>query len=222
MIDPSIEKEPGKLFDFKRELAVFLNDAEMFDGYYNVELSHGVHPDQIAAQVCRRIVYESTKQNTINDDIASLIVPKTSKVSCAIIAPPVIPFVVDEDMPEELAAVVRSDDQSRPPLFDELKCVEISINFENIFTDGTLRKSGEIYRVDLTKDQPIAYKRVPIPVNEQQSRSQISHENQLLTAIANYLEPSPAFTYVEVAISELERVTQTVNQCRKAQQHPQA
>ena len=76
-------------FDVKRQLQVFLGEAEVFDGYYIVELAQGGPPDSIEAQVCRIVRYRYKAENEIGDDpVRQFLIPKTTEVHVGISAPP--------------------------------------------------------------------------------------------------------------------------------------
>jgi len=207
-----------KPFDFRKELETFLGDAKVFDGYYKVELQHGTPPESIEAQVCKRAEYKSVTRNKVGEDpVEKLMIPELSEISAIVTAPPVIPYVIDEFMPQELWEVVKSDDPSKAPEFNELKCVEISIQSKNAFLEGSERKSGEIFRIDLTKSKPVIYRREPVSEKEPQKHDALGYEDKVLTALLDFVQPFPRFTYVKVPDSELERVTRIVSNCRKMQ-----
>lgn len=215
--------EPGLIIenplDFKEILKSFLDDAEVFDGYYNAELKDGSLSEHPNSQVCWRVEYRSTTYNKIGDDgIRQLLIPTLSEAVIIICAPPVTPFVIDEFMPQELWEIVRSDDPSKAPRLDELKCVEFSIECTNTFTNERRRKTDEIYRVDLTKDRPVVYKREVIPENEQQKHDGLGFEDEFLTTLLDFVQPFPRFNYVKVdRPGELERIVDVVRDCRRLQ-----
>lgn len=208
-------------FNFRAELGNFLRDGEVFDDYYRVEAGHGVPEESIEAQVCRKVVYETTVTNKVGEDAAEMLfIPIEIKRSVVICAPPVVPYVVDEFMPQELWDVVRSDDPSRVPTLDELRCVEIGIYSSNKFKDGKVRKSGDIYRVDLTKDEPVVYRRYPIPENKQAKKDAMGTDEgaQILSAMLDFLQPLPRFKYEQVDPDELKRIVEIAKEVKAG--HP--
>ena len=130
-----------------------------------------------------------------------------------------MPFVVDEFLPQDLYEVARSNNPGRAPTVDELKCIEVSIQCANTFANGSKRKTDEIYRVDLTGPQPAVYRREPIPENAQEKHDGLGYEDNVLTALLDFVQPFPRFRYVKVDLpGELERIFGVVNDCRRRSQ----
>ena len=217
-LQPVAQTEAKKPFNFREELGAFFQDGVEFPDYYDIEAGHNTPKESIASQVCTRVEYETIVKNDVEENTAeSLLVPVESKRSVIILAPPVVPHVIDEFMPQDLWEVVKSDDQSVAPTLDELKCVEIGVYGLNTFKNGDTRKSGEIYRVDLTKDQPVLYKRYPIPKNQQEKRDAMGTDEdaQILSALLDFIQPLPAYKYEQVDSSELETIVEIIKDCRK-------
>ncbi len=213
------QTEIKKPFNFKEKIDLFLMaDGEIFDDYYEVQKGYGVSDDQNEAQVCTRVEYKTEKRNVVGDDPAELLlVPIISGRSIAISAPPVIPSVIDEIMPQELLEVVRSDDVSREPTLGELKCVEIGIWRTDTYKNARVIKGNDIYRVDLTKEEPVLYKRFPIPENEKVKKDAAGDNEgaKIFSAIMDFLSPLPAYRYEKVSADQLENIVQMIDDCRK-------
>ena len=219
-VPKTIQTEPEVPFNFRNELEVFLQDGEEFSGYYDGQIRNGTPKESVSSQVCTRVEYETVVNNNVGEDATEqLLVPVKSKRSVAILAPPVVPHVIDELMPQDLWEVVKSNDPSVAPSFEELKCVEIGIYGSNTYKNGGVRKSGEIYRVDLTKDQPVLYKRYPIPKNEQEKRDAMGDDEdaQILSAVLDFVQPLPAYKYEQVDPNELKTIVEVIKDCRKGQ-----
>lgn len=84
------------------------------------------------------------------------------------------------------------------------------------FKSGRIVKSNDIYRVDLTKDSPVLYKRFPIPENEKVKKDAMGADDsaQTFSAIMDFLSPLPAFRYVKVDPEQLENIVQVIEDCR--------
>lgn len=227
MTDNSDQETPKQIqaeieppFNFRNELGTFFQDSIEFPDYYDIEAGHGRPKESIASQVCNRVEYETIVKNDVGEDATEqLLVPIESKRSVIILAPPVVPHVIDEFMPQDLWEVVKSGDPSVAPTLEELKCVEIGVYGLNTFKNGSTRKSGEIYRVDLTKDEPVLYKRFPIPKNQQEKRDAMGTDEgaQILSALLDFIQPIPVFKYEQVDSSELKTVVEIIKDCRKGQ-----
>ncbi|HCM82365.1 MAG: hypothetical protein UW22_C0032G0009 [Candidatus Gottesmanbacteria bacterium GW2011_GWB1_44_11c] len=218
--DAAVPSEVETPFDFRRELGVFLKDGDYFPDYYNVEVRHNTPIELIESQVCTRVVYKTIVKNDVGEDPATqLFVPIESERNIIICAPPVVPHVIDELMPQDLWEVVKSDDPSKVPILEELKCVEIGIYGLNTFINGDERKSGEIYRVDLTRGQPVLYRRYPIPKNEREKRDALGtdEEAQILSALLDVVQPLPVYKYEQVDSRGLETIVEIVKDCRDGQ-----
>lgn len=223
-LQPKLSEEPRQTkeghnqpFNFVEELGVFLEDAYIFDEYYQIEVASGAPPESIAAQVCSRVGYEYIIHNEVVDNDANrLLVPLQSRRSVSIVAPPIIPYVEDELMPQELWEAVRSDDPSRSPMLTELKCVEIGVYALHTYSSGDTNKQCDIYRVDLTGEYPILYKRFPIPESEQEKRDAMGddEDTEMMSALLDFVQPLPVWKYEQVNTSELEDLVKYIKECR--------
>jgi len=214
------QPEVETTFNFRGELKNFLQDGVKFSDYYDVEVGINTPKQSIASQVCKRVEYETVVMHNIGENTAEqLFVPIKTKRSAIILAPPVIPYVDDELMPQDLWEVVKSDDQSTVPSFEKLKCVEIGIYSLNMYKNGDTRQSVEIYRVNLTKDEPVLYKRYPIPKNEQEKRDAIGTNEgaQIVSALLDIIQPLPVFKYERTDVSELETIVEIIKECKNGQ-----
>jgi hypothetical protein len=213
-----VSPENSLHFDFRLEIADFITkDGYTFSGYYDGQIQAGTPPEAVTAQVSTMVEYEMIVKNDPNEPLEEVMIPIESKRGIVIQAPPIIPHVIDEVMPQELHEVTRSDDPGRAPSVKELKCVEIGIFSKNTFRKGEERKSNEIYRVDLTREEPVIYKRMPIPKSEQgRTDAMGSDENaEWFTAIADFLNPLPQFRYVKIDTTELKTIVEIIKDCRK-------
>ena len=214
------EVEANKPFNFVEELSIFLKDAHRFDGYYLAEANMGTPKENIGSQVCDRVEYEQVVHSEVGANSAEkLLVPVKSKRSIDISAPPIIPHVDDELMPQELWEVAKADNPSEIPLITDLKCVEIGIGNSNTFSGGREVQNRDIYRVDLTRDKPVIYKRVPIPENELEKRDAMrdhvsDDEMETVSVLLDFVQPHPVWKYEEIDASELENIVEMIKNCR--------
>lgn len=133
-------------FNHRAILRNLLEGASVIDGYYEV--------DPKESQVCWLIGYKLEKVNPSVYGVKVLFIPTKTVTKVTLLAPPVVPYVIDKFMPQDLWEVAASGDPSKAPDFESLKCVEMQIEQENAFGQGLRRESVEIYRIDLTKDPP--------------------------------------------------------------------
>jgi hypothetical protein len=210
--------DTDKTSDFLREMDVFFEDGQVFDGYYQAEIQMGIPPEQTGSQVSLRVEYEKVTQNKIGDDPSEqLLVPVISKKSAIICAPPVVPYVIDEVMPQELWENVQSDDPSRAPTREEMKCIEIGIYGTNTFKNGVVRDHNDIYRIDVTGNQPVVYKRFPLPKSTYQRHDATGlavEDASTLSAILDITQPLPVYTYKQVSSVILPELISTIHECR--------
>jgi hypothetical protein len=210
--------DTDKTSGFLQEMDVFFEDGQVFDGYYQAEIQSGISPGQTGSQVSLRVEYEKTTQNIIGDDPSEqLLVPVISKKSVVICAPPVVPYVVDEVIPQELWEHVQSDDPSRAPTREEMKCIEIGIYNKNTFQNGVVKDHNDIYRIDVTGNQPVVYKRFPLPKSTYQRHDAMGlpeDDASTLSAILDIIQPLPVHTYKQVSPAILPELISTIRECR--------
>lgn len=125
-------------------------------------------------------------------------------------APPLVPHVDDELLPQDLFEVVSSIDPSKPPSIADLRCIEILLDQTNIFKNKSELVTKDVYRIDLTKDPPVGYKRRSIPDHET-----IKADDSLLVAAMKFIQPDPAYTYDMISEKELQSVFNTALKCKK-------
>ncbi|OGK38217.1 hypothetical protein A3F03_02915 [Candidatus Roizmanbacteria bacterium RIFCSPHIGHO2_12_FULL_41_11] len=176
-----------------------------------LDMPYKITPNE--AQIARQVGFEIKVKRNVPPEEA-LFYPTETRLKATVTSPPVVPHIEWEVQPPDLSAVVDSDDPSKPPDTAKLKCVEVIICLDHEFANKKhSRTADEIYRVDLTKAPPQAYKQEPIPIAEQMLCPNTG--DKIADSIISITYPHPEFRYVTVKQEQFQQVLNVVRLCQQ-------